>query len=150
LEEFLDHHYSREWHKALAKSKRAFNKHVDKFGKGDSGGLYSVLSRNCQDWAVYLLDNIVDQGWGDPRRQREAWDPKRWLKAPPKLLRVPPSKKWSRISLLFDKVAQVLIDNAPIALATVAAVALFDDMKKDKANDRRRSSSRESSYYYRD
>ncbi|CAI6090617.1 unnamed protein product [Clonostachys chloroleuca] len=150
LEEFLDHHYSREWHKALAKSKRAFNKHIDKFGKGDSGGLYSVLSRNCQDWAVYLLDNIVDQGWGDLQRQREAWDPKRWLKAPPKLLRVPPSKKWSRISFLLDKLAQVLIDNVPIALATFAAVALFDDMKKDKANDRRRSRSRESSDYHRD
>ncbi|CAH0046602.1 unnamed protein product [Clonostachys solani] len=150
LEEFLDHHYSREWHKALAKSKRAFNKHIDKFGNGDSGGLYSVLSRNCQDWAVYMLDNIVDQGWGDPQRRREAWDPKRWLGAPPKLLRVPPSKKWSRVSFLLDKLAQAVIDNVPIAIATFAAVALFGDMKKDKANDRRRDRSSESSDYYRD
>ncbi|VUC32671.1 unnamed protein product [Clonostachys rosea] len=142
LEEFLDHHYSREWHKALAKSKRAFNKHIDKFGNGDSGGLYSVLSRNCQDWSVYMLNNIVDQGWDDPQRLRQVWDPKRWLEKPPRLLRVPPSKKWSRISFMLGKLAQVVINNVPIAVVTFAALALFDNMERDNANDRRRDRSR--------
>jgi hypothetical protein len=98
LKQFTDQHYLSKRYRALAKSERAYLKHSEKFLGGHTGALYSVLSRNCQDWADYMLENMSEQSWDDHRRLKQAWDPHEWLQTSHSWLDVPPSRKWDRVS----------------------------------------------------
>jgi hypothetical protein len=108
--------------KALERGPRKMQKHFEKYNwkwNAGTGRLYGLLSRNCQDYATYLFDTLLEQGWCDKRRLHYDWDPEYWLANSDRMgwLQVPPSRKWKRI----NKILQEAFDQG----VSIAAVYLM-------------------------
>lgn len=85
LTEWFQRYLEKEWVSVKDRRDRdRVRKFLEKFDLDDrilkqTGWIYSLSERNCQHFAKYLLETLIERGWSDPKRKRELWSMEGWL-----------------------------------------------------------------------